>query len=223
MLSGVSTAAGTIVAIVTGYLLGSLPIANYVARRSGIELRAAGDRNPGYWNAKALLGRRAAVPVFVGDVLKGAVAAGIGRLLGGPWWVGYVAGGSAMAGHAWPVFARFRGGRSILTFAGAVCVLAPVPAAICLVGCVAISVVTRSFAWGARVATFAFPLVQAVFDARARVAATGAMMSLIGLRFAMAGWRSRESARSVGPAAPAPGGPDHRPPQPGDRRGVGER
>jgi acyl phosphate:glycerol-3-phosphate acyltransferase len=198
MLSGMSTAAGTLVAAVAGYLLGSLPIADYVARRSGIELRAAGDRNPGYWNAKVLLGRRAAVPVFVGDVLKGAIAAGIGRSLGGPWWVGYVAGGLAMAGHAWPLFARFRGGRSILTFVGAICVLAPMPAAICLAGCVTICAMTRSFAWGARVGVFAFPLVQAVFDARARVAATGAMMSLIGLRFAIAGWRSRESAvRSV--------------------------
>lgn len=194
MLSGVSSAAQTVVAMVAGYLLGSLPVADLVARHHGASLRGDGDRNPGYWNAKTLLGRRAALPVFVGDVAKGAAAAAIGRGLGGPWWVGYVAGGTAMVGHAWPVFARFRGGRSILAFVGASCMLAPVPAAICLVGCLVISGLTRSFAGGARVGVFAYPLVQAFFDARARVAATGAMMTLIGVRFAMAARAERRSS-----------------------------
>ena len=184
--SAAQTVAGTALAIVAGYVLGSLPVADLVARRHGTALRDSGDRNPGYWNAKSLLGGRAAVPVFVGDVAKGAVAAAIGRGLSGPWWMGYVAGGAAMVGHAWPVFARFRGGRSILAFVGATCVLAPVPAVLCLTGCLAISILSRSFAWGGRVGVFAYPLVQAVFDARARVAATGLMMTLIGVRFAMA-------------------------------------
>ena len=186
MLSGVSNTAQAVVAIVAGYLLGSLPIADVVARRHGASLRGSGDRNPGYWNAKTLLGRRAAIPVFIGDVAKGAVAAAVGRGLGGPWWVGYLAGGAAMVGHAWPVFARFRGGRSILAFVGASCMLAPVPAALCVLGCLAISALSRSFARGARAGIFAYPLVQAIFDPRARVAATGLMMTLIGVRFAMA-------------------------------------
>ena len=44
-----------------------------------VDLRAVGDRNPGYWNAKETLGRRAAVPVFLGDAAKGVAAAAIGR------------------------------------------------------------------------------------------------------------------------------------------------
>ncbi len=166
MLSGVSSVAQTAVAIGAGYLLGSLPIAGLVARRHGTDLRRAGDRNPGYWNAKSLLGGRAAIPVFVGDVAKGAAAASIGRGLGGPWWVGYMAGGAAMVGHAWPLFARFRGGRSILAFVGASCVLAPAPAALCLAGCLLVMLLTRSFAWGARLGVFVYPLVQALFDPR---------------------------------------------------------
>lgn len=200
MLTRVSTVTRTALVAVASYLLGSVPVADLVARRSGTDLRTAGDRNPGYWNAKMLLGRRAAVPVLIGDVLKGAVAAGIGRLAGGPWWIGYAAGGAAMVGHAWPLFARFRGGRSILTFAGACCVLAPIPAVICLTACAVISALSRSFAWGARTAVFAYPFVQAAFDPRARVAATGAMMSLIGARFAMAAISAR---RTSGPATPS--------------------
>ena len=52
--------------------LGSIPVANLVThRRSAVDLRDVGDHNPGYWNAKETLGRRAALPVFVGDVAKG--------------------------------------------------------------------------------------------------------------------------------------------------------
>src|SRR5262245_50818631 len=54
--------------IVGGYLLGSIPTAVIVGRRRHVDLRLVGDRNPGWWNAKEELGRRAALPVLVGDV-----------------------------------------------------------------------------------------------------------------------------------------------------------
>ena len=182
----VNPAVSTFAVIVAGYLIGSVPVAGLVGARFGVELRRSGDRNPGYWNAKVVLGRRAALPIFLGDVAKGAVAAGIGRGISDRWWVGYLAATAAMLGHAWPLFARFRGGRSILTFAGAVCVLAPIPAALAVAACLVVSVVTRSFAWGARLAIFGYPVIQAVFDPRARVAATGGLMTIIGLRFVLA-------------------------------------
>jgi len=198
MVSGVavidSTGLAVVLTAVAGYLLGSIPVAVVVGRAHGVDLRTVGDRNPGYWNAKEALGRRAALPVFVGDALKGAVAAAVGLALGGPWWVGYVGGAAAMIGHAWPVFAGFRGGRSVLTFVGAMVVLAPLPAAIALVVCVLVTLVTRRFAYGARVAVFGFPIIQAVFEPRSHVAATGALMCIIGLRFAMAAVAERRTA-----------------------------
>jgi acyl phosphate:glycerol-3-phosphate acyltransferase len=180
-----------VVVAVLGYLLGSIPVAVLVARRHDVELRSVGDRNPGWWNAKERLGVRAAGPIFAGDVLKGASAAAIGRWLGEPWWAGYVAGAAAMIGHAWPVFAGFRGGRSILTFAGAMCVLSPLAAAISIAAGALVALATRRFAFGARAAVFGFPLVQAFVEPRARVAATGALMGIIGLRFAMAALAAR--------------------------------
>lgn len=176
--------AAVIVAI-TGYLIGSIPVARLVTRR---DLREVGDRNPGYWNAKETLGRRAALPVFVGDVLKGAVAAGIGVTLApaGAWWVGYVAGIFAMVGHAWPVFDHFRGGRSILTFVGAAIVLSPWTALVSIGVLMVVWLLTRSFAWAARAGIAAFPFVQLLVDGRYRTAATGCLMTLIGLRFLQA-------------------------------------
>jgi acyl phosphate:glycerol-3-phosphate acyltransferase len=180
IVGGVSIAAA-------GYLVGSIPIAGIVARRrGGPDLREVGDRNPGFWNAKDHFDRRSASLVFAGDVAKGAIAAGLGVALGsGDWWLGYLGGFAAMVGHAWPVFARFRGGRSVLTFVGAAAVLSPITAAVCVALLVAVATV-RGFAWGARAGVFAFPLVQLLVDGPDRTAATGCLMTVIGLRFALA-------------------------------------
>jgi glycerol-3-phosphate acyltransferase PlsY len=192
-----STPVDVLIAVVVGYLLGSIPIANLVAaRRAAIDLRDVGDRNPGFWNARETLGRTAAVPVFVGDVAKGAAAAGVGVLLAdaGVWGLAYVAGGAAMVGHAFPVFARFVGGRSILTFVGTVLVATPVATLISIGILLVVFVVTRSFAWAARLGMVALPFVQLAVDGPYRTAATGVLMTFIGARFAMAAWADRRRA-----------------------------
>lgn len=178
----------TLVVVAVGYLVGSVPLANLVARRSSIDLREVGDRNPGYWNAREVLGRRAAIPVFLGDLAKGVAGAGLGAALADPgqWWLAYVGAGSAMVGHAFPLFARFSGGRSILSFVGGALVFAPVPALFAVILLLAVFVVARSFAVAARVGFFAFPVIQILVEGPYRTAATGALMSFIGLRFAMA-------------------------------------
>lgn len=180
------------VTLAMGYLLGSIPVAVVVGRLHGVpDLRSTGDRNPGYWNAKTTLGRRAAWPVFVGDAAKGALAAGVGAAISTDWRMGYLGAGAAMVGHAWPVFARFRGGRSVLTFAGAMCVLSPLAALLSIVLLLVVMAATRSFAWGARVGVFALPFVQLATDGRYRTAATGCLMTFIGVRFAMAALSDR--------------------------------
>ncbi len=211
-----------VLALVVGYLVGSVPVAVLVGRRHrGVDLRDVGDRNPGYWNARQHLGRRASLVVFAGDVAKGALAgaAGVWAAAGadgrawppftaaGPdsrwWWMAWVAVGAAMVGHAWPVFARFRGGRSILAFVGGMVVVLPVPALVAVGVCVAVSLTFRSFAYGTRAGVFGLPVVQLLWswaDAE-RVAATVALMGIIGLRFAQAA----RAARSGGPATNAPG------------------
>lgn len=190
-----------------GYLLGSLPFAVVVGRRHGIDPRRVGDGNPGYWNVRDQIGARAAAPVFVGDVAKGAVAGVTARLVAPPgaWGVGYAGVGAAMVGHAWPVLAGFRGGRAILTWTGGMCVLSPVAGATAVAIFVALAR-AGSFAWGARAGVFAFPLVQLGVESPPRVAATGALMSIIGLRFALAGRDRSTSGPETGWAIPQPPG-----------------
>jgi acyl phosphate:glycerol-3-phosphate acyltransferase len=177
-----------IVPVAAGYLLGSIPTAVVVGRRRHVDLRAVGDGNPGWWNARQQLGRRAAMPVLVVDVAKGAAAAGVGRLLAPrrAWSPGYAAAGAAMVGHAWPVFAGFRGGRSVATLGGAAAVLSPVTAIAAAGAGLVAGRITGSAATGIRVGYGAYPAVQVLVDGAERTAGTGALMSLVGLRFWMA-------------------------------------
>jgi glycerol-3-phosphate acyltransferase PlsY len=196
MLAGVS--ASLVVATIVGYLLGSLPIANAVARGHGAgDLRSSGDRNPGFWNAMRLLGWRSALPVLAGDTAKGAAASSIGLAVSDRWWAPYLCGLAAMVGHAWPVFAGFRGGRSVLTFVGTALVVSPFAAGCSVALMLATWGVGRRFDVAVRVAVAAFPAVQLVVDGPTRTAATGVLMSFVGLRFAMAALDGREPTSSV--------------------------
>jgi len=189
MLAPVPTFAAIITVVAVGYALGSLPIANRVARRHGVaDLRTDGDRNPGYWNARLLLGVRAAAPVFVFDIAKGASGAAVGVLLAdsGQWWLPYIGGAAAMVGHAWPVFAGFRGGRSVLAFVGAAAVFAPMPALLAVGLLFAAWLASRRFDWAARIGIAVFPVFQIIIEGPERTALTGALMTLIGLRFLQA-------------------------------------
>lgn len=194
-----------LVALIGGYFLGSVPVAVLVAGRRGVDPREVGDRNPGFWNVRERLGRRVAVPVFAGDMAKGVLAGLLGLLAGGAHTTGpgvvagpsapaaYLAVAAAMIGHAWPVFAGFRGGRSVLTFAGGIAVICP-PAFVLALAVLAVTfLLTRSFAIGARAGVFAIPLLQLPFAPIGHVAATGALMCLIGLRFGQAALAARRT------------------------------
>ncbi len=120
-----------------------------------------GDQNPGFWNMKDQLGWAGAVPVLAGDTLKGTAAGLLGLTLAhgfGPGLLGgaapagvalvYAAVAAAMIGHAWPVFARLRGGRSVLTFAGGFAVICPPAFGLGIALCAGVALFTRLFRGG---------------------------------------------------------------------------
>jgi acyl phosphate:glycerol-3-phosphate acyltransferase len=178
-----------VAACMIGYLLGSVPVALLVARHHGVDLRRTGDGNPGAWNALEQLGPRRGWPAFAGDAAKGTLAGLVGLALGGVW-VGYAAVAAAMVGHALPAFAHLRGGKSVMTFAGGMFAVAPLAAVLALAACLAVTAATRSFAIGARVGVFGVPLVQLAVDPVSHVAATGGLMTLVGLAFLTAPLRT---------------------------------
>ena len=103
-----------------GYLLGTFPTADLVARRASggrLDLRANGSGNPGTANATKLLGKKAGSVVLVGDIAKGAAACAAGGAIGGPTGA-HLAGTAAVAGHCFPVWNGFRGGKGVATSVG---------------------------------------------------------------------------------------------------------
>jgi glycerol-3-phosphate acyltransferase PlsY len=115
-----------ILAVVIGYLLGSIPTAYVVSRRrKGVDIRNLGSRNMGAANVMRQIGAHEGVFVGLFDVAKGAGAVLIARALNvSELWV-FGAGFAALVGHNFPVFAGFRGGRGSATIIGIFFVLAP--------------------------------------------------------------------------------------------------
>jgi len=103
------------------YLIGSIPVAFLMAKWSrGIDLRKYGSGNVGSSNVLAATSKRWTLPVLVWDLGKGILAVLAARWSGLeiPWQ--FLVGLSAVAGHNWPVFLGFRGGRGILTSLGVI-------------------------------------------------------------------------------------------------------
>ena len=90
-----------------------------------------------------------------------------------------------MVGHAFPLFAHFRGGKAVMTFVGGAFATAPLAALAALAACGAATAATRSFKLGARVGVFGYPLAQLALYPVEEVAATGALMCIIGALFVL--------------------------------------
>ena len=117
-------------AILVGYLVGSLPIGYLVTQGTrGIDLRRAGSGNVGAANVYRTSGLGIAIAVMLADAGKGAAAVLLGG--GGVGSIASVAAGvAAVAGHVYPVWLGFRGGKGVATASGAFGVLSPLPAAV---------------------------------------------------------------------------------------------
>ena len=105
--------------LVLGYLLGSIP-SGWLAGRwlKGIDLRELGSGSTGANNVLRQVGKGPALVVFLIDVGKGAAAVLIARALGLGDWIQVLAGLTALAGHIWPVWLGFKGGKAVATGLG---------------------------------------------------------------------------------------------------------
>ena len=105
--------------VLLGYMLGSIPTA-YIAGRllKGVDIRRVGDENMGAANAFHQLGARVGVAVGIIDAGKGVLAILIAQAASLPQVAVLFTGAAAVAGHNWPVFTGFRGGRGESTTIG---------------------------------------------------------------------------------------------------------
>ena len=120
--------------VLIGYLLGSIPFGVIISKRSAkVDVRDYGSGKTGATNVARVAGMKAAALVTILDGLKGLLAVVFASLIfGGGWLVEgaqVLAALAAIAGHKWPVFIRFKGGRGVATFFGGLLALCP-PAAL---------------------------------------------------------------------------------------------
>jgi glycerol-3-phosphate acyltransferase PlsY len=112
-------------AVLISYLLGAIPVGYITCKYwKGINILQHGSGNIGFTNVLRTAGKGPAAVVLIGDIGKGALAAYLGKYIGGENW-GILCGIAAMLGHSYSVFLRFKGGKLISTGAGVLFVLAP--------------------------------------------------------------------------------------------------
>jgi acyl phosphate:glycerol-3-phosphate acyltransferase len=174
-----------LLAVLAAYLMGSIPFAQLLSRRRGIDLRRVGSGNVGATNVLRTLGVRPAVLAMMLDAVKGTVAVLIAQRLTNGVAAPVAAGLASMIGHVYPVWLRFRGGKGVATAAGAFAVLTPVAAAVAAGVFLLTVAFTRFISVGSMVAALTLAGWAIASDAPTIVgigAAVGAALVLIGHR-----------------------------------------
>ena len=173
-----------LVALLGGYLLGSVSFAVVVSRLFGLaDPRSYGSGNPGATNVLRSGSKAAALLTLLGDALKGALAVWLVRQFGPSFGLGESAaawaGAAAFIGHLYPVFFRFQGGKGVATFLGVLWLVNPW---LGLAACAAWLLVALLFRYSSAAsitAAVVSPFVQAAIGGVDAVLASIALMALL--------------------------------------------
>lgn len=146
--------------VVGAYLIGSIPFGYVLVQiKTGADVRTLGSGNIGATNVLRTTGRLLGILTLLLDIAKGALAVWIADKLTGAsvLWMS-IAAVAVIAGHAFPIFLRFRGGKAVASFIGAFAYLAPLPLIATLLLFVLVVAVTRYISLGSVMAAGSFPL-----------------------------------------------------------------
>lgn len=146
--------------LVLAYLIGGIPFGYLLVKfATGRDVRASGSGNIGATNVLRTTGRGAGVATLALDIAKGVLAVWVAdRGSGGsPLWMS-LAALAVMAGHAFPVFLKFQGGKAVASFIGAFLYLTPAPLLASLVVFVIAVAATKYISLGSILAAGFFPL-----------------------------------------------------------------
>ncbi len=163
-----------IVIILLSYLLGSIPTSVWVGRLyKKVDIRHYGSGNPGATNVFRILGWKAGVIVALIDLAKGFIAAyficNLGYVIGdipshvGIWnthiFLQIIAGLSAVLGHMFPLYAHFKGGKGVITAAGALYAIEPWSISAAILVFLIVLLITHYVSFASITAAFIYPFV----------------------------------------------------------------
>jgi glycerol-3-phosphate acyltransferase PlsY len=167
---------------------------------TGEDIRQHGSGSSGARNVGRSLGRWAFVATMAGDIAKGAAAPALARATGSDPARTGIAAAAVVAGHVWPVYLGFRGGRGLTTALGAALAIDRRVALSAVAVAAASAPITRSFTTAGLVGTASAPLVAALLrTGRSESASVTAIAAIVAV-----GHRPhlRILASTLKPAAP---------------------
>lgn len=152
-----------LVSAAIGYLLGSIPFGLIVTRLAGAgDIRKIGSGNIGTTNVLRTGRKGLAAATLAGDMLKATAAVLIAQALFGPL-SGLVAGAAAFLGHVFPVWLKFKGGKGVATYLGALLGVAwPIALATAAIW-IGVAAITRYSSASALIASAIAPVLLAFF------------------------------------------------------------
>ncbi len=191
--------------LIIAYLLGSIPSAVWIGKKYyGIDIREYGSKDAGTTNMLRVLGRRAALPVFVLDFFKGFVAVsliGIMRYdidITSAWLINLKIMGvfAAILGHIFPIFAGFKGGKGVATLVGAITGIYPIVVLLCFAVWVLVFLITHYVSLASMIAGCSFPIFAIIYSSMEWSRVKDVSMSFIVFSFVVAGlllWSHRKN------------------------------
>ena len=170
-------------ALLGGYLLGSIPFGLVLTRAAGLgDIRTVGSGNIGATNVLRTGRKDIAIATLLLDAAKAALALGIARYFFGQE-IGLVAGAAALFGHCFPIWLKFKGGKGVATFFGTLLIgIWPVGILAGLLW-LGTAFTFRFSSLGSLVASAAAPIIALVFHVQPiGIAAITAMSAMIWFR-----------------------------------------
>lgn len=109
------------------YLLGSIPSGLWIGRKFfQIDIRQHGSGNLGATNSFRILGKKAGTIVLLMDLLKGSISVLLLKQMDLHGISPLIIALFAVVGHTYPLFANFKGGKAVATFAGVILAYKPI-------------------------------------------------------------------------------------------------
>lgn len=166
--------------LIFSFILGSVPSGVIIAKIRGVDLKKAGSGNIGATNVLRTMGKGAAAMTLLGDMLKGAAAVAISRYLSiEPAYEGAI-GFSAILGHNFSIFLKFKGGKGVATSFGVVLIYySPQIAVFSLIIWLMAALLTRYSSFGAILSLGLLPVNVLLFDYSKVKLATAVMITLL--------------------------------------------
>lgn len=184
--------------IAAGYAIGSIPVGVWLVRlRRNLDVRDFGSGGSGTTNVLRVLGPAAAGATFALDVSKGAGAVAVARRIGAGPEGEAAAGLASLVGHSWPLFAHFRGGKSVATAFGGLLMLSPAASVGAVGGGLSALGLSRIVSVGSLAAASSATAVSAVVVVRPGGARRRAALGFAAPATALIAWRHAPNLRRL--------------------------